>query len=287
MKIKDYKKQGKTFVIAEIGQAHDGSFGILESLTKSACISGVDAVKFQVHIADAESSEFEPFRKKFSFIDKNRIDYWRRMELSFTQWKRLKNICKKHNVEFLATPFSIEAIDLLEKLGVSKYKVGSGDTGNKLLLKKLAQTTKEVIISSGMSTLDELAQLSSFLVDSKIQYSLLHCVSKYPTAPKDINLHRIIEMSELFDCPIGFSDHSGKIPTSLAAVSLGACIIEVHCTFDKDMFGPDSSSSLTFEQLSELVQGIRFLEKALKNKNAINRDDEITRNKIIFGKSYI
>ena len=284
MKIKDYIKRKKTYVIAEIAQGHDGSFGILESLTKTACLCGVDAVKFQMHIADAESSKYEPFRKKFSYVDKSRFDYWQRMELNVSQWKRLKKICEDHNVEFLATPFSIAAVKLLERIGVSKYKVGSGDTTNLLLIEKIARTGKEIIISSGMSDLEELDTVSKFIERHGIDYYFLHCVSQYPSPPETIGLLRIAKMMDRLNCPIGFSDHSGEIYPSLAAVALGAKIIEVHCTFDKRMFGPDSTSSLSFDQLSSLVEGIRFLEKSMNNTKK-NQDRGIKKNKKIFGRS--
>ena len=146
MKIEDYKKKGKTYIIAEIGQAHDGSLGILHSLIEATSLLGIDAIKFQVHIADAESSNLEPFRVNFSYADKTRYDYWKRMEYSLNDWKILKKKCDDLNVEFLATPFSNAAVELLEEIGVKKYKVGSGDASNHLLLEKIAATKKEVII---------------------------------------------------------------------------------------------------------------------------------------------
>ncbi len=138
MKLTEYESTGRTFIVAEIAQAHDGSIGILHSLVDAAAATGVDAVKFQVHIATAESSNLEPFRVEFSTVDKTRFDYWKRMELSVEQWADLKSRCEAAGVEFLATPFSNAAVDLLESIGVMRYKLGSGDLANPLLLEPSA-----------------------------------------------------------------------------------------------------------------------------------------------------
>ena len=138
-------------IIAEIGQAHDGSVGILHSYIDAVAETGVDAIKFQTHIADAESSALEPFRKKFSYVDKTRFDYWKRMELTLDQWKEVKQHCDDAGLEFISSPFSCAAVDLLEALNVQRYKVGSGEITNHLLLEKIAATGKPVIISSGPS----------------------------------------------------------------------------------------------------------------------------------------
>jgi N,N'-diacetyllegionaminate synthase len=262
MNIKAHEQQGSTFIIAEIAQAHDGSIGILRSLVAAAASAGVDAVKFQVHIAAAESSILEPFRVKFSHVDATRFDYWRRMELSFEQWQSLKALCDELGVEFLATPFSNAAIDLLEQLGVRRYKVGSGDIANLLLLEKLAKTGKEIILSTGLGSLDELDDAVDLFNNNGSPYALLQCTTKYPTDASEIGLSWIAELRTLYHCPVGLSDHSGKIYAGLGAVALGASVIETHITFDRRMFGPDAPASLTLDELSQLVEGIRFLEQA-------------------------
>jgi N,N'-diacetyllegionaminate synthase len=262
MNVDEYEQQGRTFVIAEIAQAHDGSVGILHSLVKAAASTGVDAVKFQVHIAEAESSALEPFRIKFSHVDSTRFDYWQRMELPFEQWQAIKQLCDDLGVEFLATPFSNAAVDLLERLNVKRYKVGSGDINNLLLLDKLSQTGKEIILSTGLATLDELDNAISLLKGKKIPYSLLQCTTKYPTEASDIGLPWIAKLRAKYDCPVGLSDHSGKIYAGLGAVALGATVVEAHITFDRRMFGPDAPASLTIDELAQLIEGIRFLEQA-------------------------
>ncbi len=261
----------KTFIIAEIGQAHDGSLGLLHSYIDAVAQTGVNAIKFQTHIAEAESSVYEPFRVKFSYEDKTRFDYWKRMEFSLLQWEEIKNHCEERGVEFLSSPFSNMAVDLLESLGVNKFKIGSGEINNFLMLEKIAKTGKEIILSSGMSSLFELNQTITFLQPFDNKISLLQCTTKYPTAAEDIGLNIITELKELYDFPIGLSDHSGTIYPSLSAVTIGAEIIEFHVVFDKNMFGPDSQSSLTIKETKELVKGIRFIEK-MRN-STINKND--------------
>jgi len=148
----------ETFIIAEIAQAHDGSLGIAHSFIDALKGTGVDAIKFQTHIAEAESSIFEPFRINFSYEDKTRFDYWKRMEFSFEEWKGLKEHCEQNNLEFMSTPFSNMAVDLLEGLGIKRYKVSSGDLNNFLLLEKIARTKKPIILSTGMSSFTSVNQ---------------------------------------------------------------------------------------------------------------------------------
>ena len=284
--IENYRANNSTYIIAEIGQAHDGSLGILHSLVEAVASTGVNAIKFQIHIAKAESSEFEPFRKKFSYKDRTRFDYWKRMEFSIEEWKSIKKKCESLGVEFLATPFSNKAVDYLEDIGVSKYKIGSGDINNKLLLDKIIKTGKEIILSTGLVSREELNELVINLKRKKIKYSLLQCTSKYPTEAEEIGLDLISFYQKRFNCPVGLSDHSGKIYPALGAVALGANIIEAHVCFDKRMFGPDSIASLDINQFAELVKGVRFLERAkichsFKNDD----DDDFNRMREIFGKS--
>src|SRR4051812_1035891 len=143
-------------IIAEIAQAHDGSVGILHSYIDALAKTGIDAIKFQTHIAEAESSEFEAFRVPFSYVDKTRYDYWKRMELSIEQWIEVRRHCDKAGLEFISSPFSCKAVDVLEEAGVNRYKIGSGEVTNLLLLEKIGATGKPVILSSGMSTMEDL-----------------------------------------------------------------------------------------------------------------------------------
>ncbi len=252
-------------IIAEIGQAHEGSLGMALFYIDALADAGVDTVKFQVHIADAESSIHEPFRIKFSQQDETRFDYWKRMEFSLQQWKILKLRCEEKGVEFLASPFSNAAVDLLEELEVKRYKIGSGEVNNLLLLEKIAQTRKPVILSSGMSSFKELDSTVDFLKERKINISILQCTTSYPTQPENYGLNVIKELKDRYNLKTGYSDHSAKKETSVAAIALGAEILEFHAVFSRKSFGPDAFSSLEIEEIRELVKAVRNIDEALEN----------------------
>ena len=207
------------------------------------------------------------------------------MEFSLDQWISLKKHCDEIGVEFMSTPFSNLAVDWLEEIGVKRYKVGSGDVSNFLLLEKIAKTNKEIIISSGMSSFKELDKSVEFIKKFHNKISILQCTTSYPTKPENIGLNVISDLKARYNLRIGFSDHSGSINTSLAAISLGAKIVEFHVVFDRQMFGPDSSSSLTIEEVKKCVEGIRYIEKILRNKLNKNQIDNYKKERKIFGKS--
>lgn len=275
----------KVFIIAEIGQAHEGSLGILHSYIDALADTGVDAIKFQTHIAKAESSEYEPFRVKFSYEDETRYDYWKRMEFTLEQWKEIKEHCDEVGLEFMSSPFSNMAVDWLEEIGVQKYKIGSGEVSNYLMLEKIASTGKDIILSSGMSSFSELDDTISFLKTFKNKLSILQCTTKYPTSAEDIGLNVLSELEDRYNLPVGLSDHSSTIYPSLSAVSLGAQILEFHVVFDKQIFGPDSKSSLTLDEVKQLVEGVRFIEKSLENKIDKTDNSKFKELKSIFEKS--
>ncbi len=262
-------------IIVEIAQAHDGSLGILHSYIDALADLDIDAIKFQTHIASAESSIHEPFRINFSYEDKTRYDYWKRMEFTEAQWLEIKSHCEDRGKEFLSSPFSIEAVELLERIGVSRYKIASGEVSNFLMLDAIAKTGKPMIFSSGLSSIEELNECFEYISNYDNKISLMQCTSSYPVRPDQLGLNMIAELKHAFNCPVGLSDHSGEIYAGLAAVSLGANMVEVHATFNKKMFGPDTSSSLDLDQLSSLVDGIRFIEDSLNHpltKNEVNRE---------------
>ena len=260
--MKNKKKQ--TFLIAEIGQAHDGSLGILHSYIDAIAETGVDAIKFQTHIAEAESSSAEPFRINFSYEDATRFDYWKRMSFTKEQWIEIKRHCEEKDLEFLSSPFSQAAVDLLESINVGRYKIGSGEVSNFLMLEKIAKTGKPIILSSGMCSFEELDAAVTFLRPFGNALSILQCTTSYPTPAERIGLNVISELKARYpNISIGLSEHTGKIATGIAAVTLGAEILEFHVVFDRRMFGPDASSSLTIDEVSELVDSVRFVEKAL------------------------
>lgn len=275
----------KIQIIAEVGQAHEGSLGIAHSYIDALSDTGIDAIKWQTHIAEAESSVDEPFRIKFSYEDKTRIEYWKRMEFSIEQWKQLKKHCNEKGIEFISSPFSNYAVDILHEIGVNRYKIGSGEVTNSLILEKIARTKKPVLLSTGMSSFNEIDGAVNLFKTHKIDYSLLQCTTSYPTSSKEWGLNVIAELKERYNVPIGFSDHSGDIYACIAAASLGAKILEFHVVFDKRMFGPDSKASITIDQVKMLTEGVRKVENALKNpidKNNISKYYEI---KNIFEKS--
>ncbi|CAM4097235.1 N-acetylneuraminate synthase family protein [Gillisia limnaea] len=262
------------FIIAEVGQAHEGSFKKALSYIEALSKTGVDAVKFQVHIAEAESSIHEPFRVKMAGQDKTRFDYWKRMEFTMQQWKDLKKHCDEAEVEFLASPFSNAAVDLLEEVGVKRYKIGSGEVNNFLLLEKIARTEKPVILSSGMSSFGELGHTVAFLKKRKVEISILQCTTAYPTQPENYGLNVIGELKELYGVPVGYSDHSAKIETCIGAAALGAEILEFHAVFSRKSLGPDASSSLEMEEITHLVKAVRNLETALQHP--VDKSDNST-----------
>jgi len=278
-------KKKSIFIIAEIGQAHEGSLGMLHSYIEALADRGIDAIKFQTHIAEAESSKYEPFRVKFSYEDDTRYNYWKRMEFNLEQWKGIKKHCDEVGLEFISSPFSNMAVDWLEEVGVQKYKIGSGEVSNYLMLEKIARTGKDIILSSGMSSFAELDDSINFLRPFGNKLSVLQCTTKYPTNAEDIGLNIISELKERYNLTVGLSDHSSTIYPSLAAVSLGAEILEFHVVFDKKMFGPDSKSSLTIDEVKQLVEGVSFIEKSLKNKIDKTDNSNFKELKNIFEKS--
>ncbi|HEY6142816.1 MAG TPA: N-acetylneuraminate synthase family protein [Flavobacterium sp.] len=278
-------KKSSPYIIAEIGQAHEGSLGILHSYIDALAQTEVDAVKFQMHIAEAESSEQEPFRIKFSLEDKTRFDYWKRMGFSLEQWKGIKQHCDEVGMDFMCSPFSNLAVDWLEEIGIEQYKIGSGEVNNFLILEKIAQTGKPVILSSGMSSYEELDKTVAFLKERKVDFSILQCTTAYPTQPEQYGLNVIQELKSRYNVPVGFSDHSARIETCVAATALGASILEFHVVFDRQMFGPDSKSSLTISETKDLVISVRNIATALSNTIDKNNTEVFSSLKQIFEKS--
>jgi len=273
------------FIIAEIAQAHDGSLGILHSYIDALAKTGVDAVKFQTHLAEAESSEHEPFRVNFSYEDKTRYDYWERMGFTLEQWKEIKSHCDEVGVEFISSPFSQAAVDLLEEVGVKRYKIGSGEVNNLLMLEKISRTGKPIILSSGMSSFSELNESIEFLKKRNIKTSILQCTTAYPTAPKEWGFEVMDELKSQFNLETGFSDHSGDVYACLAAAARGAEILEFHAVFDKRMFGPDAPASMDIDEITFMVKGVRQIEESLAVKIDKNDNAKFDTLKGIFEKS--
>jgi N-acetylneuraminate synthase len=255
-------RQGHCYVVAEVAQAHDGSLGTAHAYIDAAAEAGADAIKFQTHIADAESTLDEPWRVKFSRQDNSRFDYWRRMEFTPEQWAGLATHCRERGIEFMSSPFSVEAVAMLKSLGMRLWKVASGEIYNPPLIEAVLATGAPVVYSSGMSRLEELDELVASTRRAGNDFALLQCATAYPCPPELWGLGVMEEFRRRFHCIAGFSDHSGDIHAGLAAAALGASILELHITFDHAAFGPDTPASITTRDLPRLVAGVRAISKA-------------------------
>jgi N-acetylneuraminate synthase len=251
------------FVIGEIGQAHDGSLGFAHAFVDAIADAGADAVKLQTHIAEAESTAEEQWRVPFSRQDGSRLDYWRRTSFRSAEWRGLAEHAADRGLVFLSSPFSPEAVDLLTEVGVGAWKIASGEVLDVPVLDRLAGTHLPVLLSTGMSDMAEIDQAVALVRERGLPLALLQCTSIYPTPPERVGLNLLHEFRTRYSCPVGLSDHSGTVATGLAAVALGADLLEVHVAFSRRMFGPDVSSSLVVEELESLVRGVRHVETVL------------------------
>ena len=276
------------FIVMEVAQAHDGSLGTAHTFIDVAAEAGVDAVKFQTHIAEAESTRREMFRVKFSYQDATRFSYWKRMEFTEGQWRDLYDHANKKELIFFSSPFSLEAVELLERIGVPAWKVGSGEVENTLLLEEMIKTGKPILLSSGMSSWEELDRVVEMIKAADVPMMVYQCTSHYPCKPEDVGLGLIKIMRERYGAPVGLSDHSGTIYPGIAAVALGAASVEVHITLSPSAFGPDVPASLTPEELKQMVGGIRMVEasvRSIPDKDTIAED--MVEMKKIFGRSVV
>lgn len=277
-----------TLVIAEVGLSHEGSLGLAQAYIDAIADAGADAVKFQTHIADAESSEQEPWRVQFSKQDEKRIDYWRRTSFTEEQWLLLREHAAKRGLFFLSSPFSDEAVDLLERIRVDAWKIASGEITNNFLFDRICQSKLPVLISTGMSRMEEIDEVVSRLKNHSIPHAVLQCTSMYPTPAEKLGLNMLQVYREKYGCPVGLSDHSGTIYPGIAATALGASIIEVHVVFSRKMFGPDVGSSIELDELAELVRGVKAVSRSMKypiDKDAMA--EELSSMRGLFTKSLV
>ncbi len=259
------------FIIGEIAQAHDGSLGMAHAHLDAVAEAGADAVKFQTHIASAESTPAEPWRVKFSYQDATRYDYWKRMEFTEDQWQGLARHAEQRGLVFLSSPFSLEAVDLLQRVGTPAWKMASGEVNNTSMFDKILKPRLPILLSSGMSSMAEIDTAVEKIKQAKVPFLLMQCHTAYPCPPEKIGLNMIQVFRERFACAVGLSDHSGTIYPGLAGVTLGIQALEVHVTLSRQMFGPDVPASVTSSELKQLVEGIRFIEKMLANP--IDKDE--------------
>ena len=269
---------GRCLIIGEVALSHDGSLGLAHRFIDAIADAGADAVKFQTHIAAAESTPAEPFRVKFSQQDASRYEYWRRMEFSEDEWRGLAEHCAQRQVLFISSPFSIEAVELLERVGGQPFwKIASGEVSNAALLDRVLDTGAPVVLSSGLSPIAETDAAVARVKARGRPLGVMQCTSAYPCPPERVGLNLVPVYRERYGCWVGLSDHSATIYPGLAGVTLGLDLLEVHVALSRDMFGPDVVASVTTGELRQLVDGVRFIETMRANpldKDASARDTE-------------
>ncbi|HEX8914852.1 MAG TPA: N-acetylneuraminate synthase family protein [Humisphaera sp.] len=249
-------------VIGEVGLLHEGSLGLAHCFVDAIADAGADAVKFQTHLPEFESTPLERFRVPFSTQDATRPDYWRRTAFAEPQWAELAEHARRRGLLFLSSPFSPEAADLLLRVGTPAWKVASGETGNTPLLRKLVGTGLPLLLSTGMSDLREIDAGVALAKEADVPVAVFQCTSAYPCPPERLGLNLLPTFKDRWECPVGLSDHSGTTHAGVAAATLGAKFLEVHVTLSRRMFGPDVSASVTVDELKQLVEGVRFVERA-------------------------
>lgn len=284
----------KVFIIAEAGVNHNGDINIAKRMIDVACEVGVDAIKFQTFkteklvCANAEKAEYQ---KETTEKNESQAEMLKKLELSKDEHVELIQYCNKKKIMFLSTPFDEESIDLLVELKLPIIKIPSGEITNYPYIRKIGQLRKKVILSTGMSTLEEIADVIEVLKNNGTEeITLLHCNSQYPTPMEDVNLNAMITMKDTFHLNVGYSDHTLGIEVPIAATAMGATVIEKHFTLDRTMEGPDHRASLEPDELKTMVRAIRNIEKALgsKEKKVSQSEDnnvKIVRKSIVASKS--
>jgi N,N'-diacetyllegionaminate synthase len=252
--------RGRCLVIGEVALTHDGSLGLAHAFVDAIAAAGADAVKFQTHIAAAESTPAEPFRVVFSRQDATRYDYWRRMEFTEAEWQGLADHCRDRGVLFISSPFSLEAVALLERVGQPIWKIASGEVSNTQLLDRILDAGGPVLLSTGMSGLAETDAAVARVKARGREAGVLQCTTAYPCPPEKIGLNMVPFYRERYGCWAGLSDHSATIYPGLAGAAIGLDVLEVHVALSREMFGPDVIASVTTAELRQLVDGIRFIE---------------------------
>lgn len=257
------------FIIAEAGVNHNGSIDLAFKLVDEAVKAGADAVKFQTFNSEtlvSKNAQKAEYQKKTTNSSESQFEMLKKLELSFDEFKKINNYCADKDIVFLSSPFDHSSIDFLNELGVKFFKIPSGEITNLPYLRRIGSLSKKIILSSGMSTLKEVGEAINILVNSgtkKENISVLHANTMYPTPMEDVNLNAMQSIKNEFDIAVGYSDHTLGIEVDIAAVALGATIIEKHFTLDKMMIGPDHKASLEPREFGAMVAAIRNIEKAL------------------------
>jgi N-acetylneuraminate synthase len=273
----DNKKfsQDNVLIIAEACDNHFGSIEKAKKMIELAKKAGANIIKFQHHLPDEEMLPDVPKSKNFKV---SLYEFLKKNALKLNDHKILKEYCKKIGITYLCTPFSYKAAKDLMTLNVCGFKIGSGELSDHPTIKKICDFKKPILLSTGMSTDNEIKETYSILIKKNIHFALMNCLSEYPPDYRDLNLKYILKMKKNFKkAAIGHSDHTGDIFSSIAAVALGAFIIEKHVTLDKSFEGPDKDVSIDFNDLTKMVYQIRLIEKSLGEKRKINNKEKIIR----------
>lgn len=257
----------KTFIIAEAGDNHNGDVRLAYELIDKAVEAGADCVKFQTFVTEeiiSKQAKMAEYQKKNLGITESQFDMVKRLELSFSDFKKLKMYCEKKGIIFLSTPFDLLSIDFLDSIGQKFWKIPSGEITNLPYLIKIAETQKDIILSTGMANIEEIETAFNILKKHGAgKISILHCTTEYPAPLGEVNLRAINTIAERFCVDVGYSDHTEGILIPIAAVAMGAKIIEKHFTLDKTMPGPDHKASLEPDELKMMIENIRKLEAAM------------------------
>lgn len=255
------------FIVAEIGVNHNGSLELAQQMIDKAIVANVDCVKFQIsknpHNVVSKFAQKAEYQKNTTGANESQLEMIKKLQLTFNDFKILKEYCAEKGVMFLSTPFDLESCDFLNELKMEIFKIPSGEITNLPYLRKINSFGKKVILSTGMATLDEIQDALEVLKNCKV--SLLHCTTEYPCPYSDVNLNAMQTMRERFGLEVGYSDHTQGIEVPIAAVTMGATIIEKHFTLDRNMEGPDHKASLEPDELKQMVDSIRNIERAFGN----------------------
>jgi N,N'-diacetyllegionaminate synthase len=261
----------RTIIIAEAGVNHNGSIAVAKKMIDAAADAGVDIVKFQTFTAETlliEKAEKANYQKNLTEINESQFEMIKKLELDRAAHKELIKYCEHKNIQFLSTPFDHDSIDLLAELNIPFYKIPSGDITNLPYLRHVGRMGKPIVMSTGMSTLEEVQAAMNVVLEAgvmKDDITILHCNTEYPTIMSDVNLTAMITIRDMLDVKVGYSDHTLGIEVPIAAVSLGASVIEKHFTLDRTLSGPDHEASLEPNELKEMVTAIRNIEIAMGN----------------------
>ena len=280
----------KIFVIAEAGDNHNGNFELALQLVDKAVEAGADCVKFQTFVTEemmSATAQKADYQKEQTDSDENQFDMVKKLELSFDDFRKIQAYCDKKGIMFLSTPFDILSVEFLNSIGIPFWKIPSGEINNLPYLIQIAKTGKDVILSTGMSTVEEIAEAIKVLKEHGAgKITLLHCNTEYPTPFEDVNLLAMKSLKEQFQVEVGYSDHTLGIEVAIAAAAMGASVIEKHFTLDKTMEGPDHQASLEPDELKQMIQSIRNIEASMgdgykKPSNSERKNTVIARKSIV------